>query len=318
MIVQCPSCKARYKINEAKIRGRGAKITCLKCSHKFVVLRSQDEIAPAMPAAAPSASRDDTGHEDIRHRDFRDIDVTWKVRKGIGLTYEVHDLDTLLDYLEDEQVDPMDHLSYDSRNWDQIASIPDLAEHFRRVWDDVASGRINPNAPASGPIDEDEADAPTTIVRHGSSLREDIRRAVLESSQPPAEPRSAEPHGIDDELEAPAPALHPRNPQANHPLGHREPAPAPRERFTDLPPTPAPAPAPVAKPPPRREDANQSSSVVTLLLVAAAIVLLLILLGVALGWLPMPGTSTAALAPSSSVDQLALQFVAQLPTDIAG
>lgn len=43
MIVSCESCKSRYKLDDNKITGRGAKITCPKCKHVFVVL------APAPP-----------------------------------------------------------------------------------------------------------------------------------------------------------------------------------------------------------------------------------------------------------------------------
>lgn len=38
MIVTCESCKSRYKLDDSKITGRGAKITCPKCRHVFVVL----------------------------------------------------------------------------------------------------------------------------------------------------------------------------------------------------------------------------------------------------------------------------------------
>ena len=38
MIVSCESCKSRYKLDDSKITGRGAKITCPKCKHVFVVL----------------------------------------------------------------------------------------------------------------------------------------------------------------------------------------------------------------------------------------------------------------------------------------
>lgn len=37
MVVTCPSCSARYRLNPDKMKGRGAKITCPKCAHVFVV-----------------------------------------------------------------------------------------------------------------------------------------------------------------------------------------------------------------------------------------------------------------------------------------
>ncbi|MSQ01806.1 MAG: hypothetical protein EXR71_07925 [Myxococcales bacterium] len=52
MIVSCESCKSRYKLDDSKITGRGAKITCPKCKHVFVVLAppptTTDSPRPAM------------------------------------------------------------------------------------------------------------------------------------------------------------------------------------------------------------------------------------------------------------------------------
>jgi len=42
MVITCPSCSARYRLNPDKIQGRGAKITCPKCSHVFVVFTEQE------------------------------------------------------------------------------------------------------------------------------------------------------------------------------------------------------------------------------------------------------------------------------------
>ena len=58
MVITCPSCSARYGLNPDKIKGRGAKITCPKCSHVFVVFSdaTQDgENAPASAAPPPTA-----------------------------------------------------------------------------------------------------------------------------------------------------------------------------------------------------------------------------------------------------------------------
>lgn len=52
MIVSCESCKSRYKLDDAKITGRGAKITCPKCKHVFVVFAQ----APTVPGASPAPS----------------------------------------------------------------------------------------------------------------------------------------------------------------------------------------------------------------------------------------------------------------------
>ncbi len=62
MIVSCESCKSRYKLDDAKITGRGAKITCPKCKHVFVVFAQAPSAGGATltptPAPAPSEWED--------------------------------------------------------------------------------------------------------------------------------------------------------------------------------------------------------------------------------------------------------------------
>ncbi len=62
MVITCPSCNARYKLPGRKIKGRGAKITCPRCSHVFVIfakdLEADDETAAA-PVEERAASSDE-------------------------------------------------------------------------------------------------------------------------------------------------------------------------------------------------------------------------------------------------------------------
>ena len=63
MVITCPSCSARYRLNPKKVQGRGAKITCPKCSHVFVVFTDETEAAdasgssPAPAAPKPAAAK---------------------------------------------------------------------------------------------------------------------------------------------------------------------------------------------------------------------------------------------------------------------
>ena len=55
MIVSCESCKSRYKLDDSKITGRGAKITCPKCKHVFVVLAPPPAVVESpSPSLLPS------------------------------------------------------------------------------------------------------------------------------------------------------------------------------------------------------------------------------------------------------------------------
>lgn len=59
MIVQCPACSARYRINAAKLPEGGGHIKCPKCGHAFFVQPEPEGNAPAPAATSvpPPASR---------------------------------------------------------------------------------------------------------------------------------------------------------------------------------------------------------------------------------------------------------------------
>lgn len=183
MIVTCPNCSARYKVPEAKLKGRGAKITCPNCSHRFTVQGDDEAAGPAVPA-------------DLARRDFRKVGIHWKVRKGLGLTYDFNDLATLKDYLDDGQVDKNDVLSWDTRDWRPLKTLPDLDAHFWDVWQRAEAGEIKSPQTVEEDDREDESDAPTTIVGQGTSLADEIRKAVHEASTPAPAPARAAPTPI--------------------------------------------------------------------------------------------------------------------------
>lgn len=319
MIVTCPNCSSRYRIDPSKIRGRGAKITCPTCAHKFVVYREEagdgsppstatpapksgrsleSSTAPSAPPrqaadttvgarvaftpptqnppstmgtplgavrvasppvvpaprvdatatpataiarsnipmgtpspspaaprrASPSATPPTTlafdaarpsrfgVPADIARRDFRKFGLTWKVRKGIGLTYDFYDLATLREYMDDGQVGSRDVLSYDAREWKMIAEIPSLEVYFWEIWTKAEKGELSlPEVPEEEEV-EDESDAPTTIVGQGVSLADEIRRAVVAARTPAPVPERSGPMisapamlDVSGEVQRPAP-----------------------------------------------------------------------------------------------------------------
>src|SRR6478672_1052031 len=119
MIVTCPSCSARYKINESKVKGRGAKITCPRCAHRFVFYREGED---------PGGKVDDP----VAQLDFRNVGLTWKARAQ-GVVMEFTTLGTLLGWLHDGKVDTVDQISYNGRKWLYIEQIPDLSNYFAEI-----------------------------------------------------------------------------------------------------------------------------------------------------------------------------------------
>ncbi|HLO09425.1 MAG TPA: zinc-ribbon domain-containing protein, partial [Desulfobacteria bacterium] len=49
MIIECQTCHARFRLDEARIKGRGARVKCRKCGDSIVVLKDS---APAPPPAS--------------------------------------------------------------------------------------------------------------------------------------------------------------------------------------------------------------------------------------------------------------------------
>jgi predicted Zn finger-like uncharacterized protein len=187
MIVNCPNCNTRYKIDPAKIQGRGAKITCPSCKHTFVVRREGEAAAMGSAASSPAGAPPSVEAvsdvpSDIARRSFGEFGVVWTIRKGIGVKYEVTSLSQLRDYLDEGTVSTADVISYDARRWVPIRDIGNLEAYFFDVWRKAEAGELKQHVEED--VREDEADSPTALVGHGSALAEEIRRAIAEAKTP--------------------------------------------------------------------------------------------------------------------------------------
>ncbi len=218
MNVTCPECSAKYKIDESKIQGRGAKITCPKCSHKFVVTKGSE--APA---------------SDVARLDFTRWGIRWRVRKPIGMTYEFSSLGAIRQAIADRQIDTTDQLSYDGAEWIPLNEIKEVENYFQQIWDKAESGQIKAAPPPAAKKpqavadEDDEGDAPTTIVKMGSSLSDEIRRAVADAATPIPEPATSGPKPVGISKPASSPPGAPpaaQKPDPFSPLQKQAPPPA--------------------------------------------------------------------------------------------
>lgn len=156
MIVTCEKCSARYKLDDAKVTSRGAKITCPRCRHVFVIFREEPAAAPkrpevmpspattvAKPVSAPAAQARPAPppttmppSRDVHSLDFRKVGIaSWKVKVRIGLIYDFSDYKTLRKYIQDGRVTAADLLSHDGKTWKPIGDIPDLERYFIDVYE---------------------------------------------------------------------------------------------------------------------------------------------------------------------------------------
>ncbi len=221
MIVTCPECAARYKLDSSRVSARGARITCPRCKHVFVVYPSQGEpgsttltptgfqeqsdaalpaASPSVPAPAPAAKKSRRRASDL---DFRKVGIgSWKVRVKIGLVYDFSDIKTLRKYIADGRVTPEDVISHDGSTWVPIGDIPDLDAYFVEVYERAEAGASEPEekpaTPAAAPPSHDHAfqeEDPTRIMRVGGGLgsnlaAQTLAAAAAEAAQAEAAPSS--------------------------------------------------------------------------------------------------------------------------------
>ena len=169
MIVTCDQCGSRYKLDDAKITGRGARITCPSCRNVFVVFKEEAPSTSASPTprrrpvapsssptaggggmrvtmvAASAAPAQEQPQLNADTLDFKKVGIaSWKVKVKIGLVYDFNDLNTLRKYIQDGRVTEGDLLSHNGQKWTAIGDIPDLEAHFIRIYLDAEAGLQSP------------------------------------------------------------------------------------------------------------------------------------------------------------------------------
>ena len=192
MIVTCEKCSARYKLDDAKVTSRGAKITCPRCRHVFVIFREEEQAAaPKRPevlpspattvatprqAAAPIAASAATARppappstlpptRDVHGLDFRKVGIaSWKVKVRIGLIYDFSDYKTLRKYIQDGRVTAADLLSHDGKTWKPIGDIPDLERYFIDVYEMAEAQRAAAEQAHTAEANPFGDESPTNVV----------------------------------------------------------------------------------------------------------------------------------------------------------
>ncbi len=160
VLIQCEKCSTRYNLDESKIPGKGAKVTCPTCKNVFVVMKDGAPGAapsappqmpmptPTQPSGAPKSLLDSffddgktvagmvppgtaagaprTPVPTPTSRSLR----SWKVRVASGLVYDFTDPATLKTWIAEKKVTPQDSISEDGATWTTIGSIPNLDQFF--------------------------------------------------------------------------------------------------------------------------------------------------------------------------------------------
>lgn len=53
MIIECPACRARFRLDEAKIKGKGARVRCRRCGESILVIKPVEPPVDFAEAGAP-------------------------------------------------------------------------------------------------------------------------------------------------------------------------------------------------------------------------------------------------------------------------
>ena len=218
MQVTCESCNARYKLDSSRFSGRSARITCPRCQHVFVVEKDEEEVSASSGAEGGSAEiaapAPKTKQYDVDELDFRKVGIkAWKVKVKIGLVYDFSDYKTLAKYISDGRVTTADKISHDGKEWTEIGTIPDLAQHFVDVYLQEEQGQKQKNMPEVAGVGEFDGDEPTDIfgLKQAEAAKAEIAASKAASKAPQQsssksrvakkpKPAAGPGMGVDDEL----------------------------------------------------------------------------------------------------------------------
>lgn len=147
MIIECPSCQARYRIREEKLPAEGGGIKCPNCAHVFVVTpdgqlgeakksipphgteynvavrAAEAEIEQARAQVEPQASPAAPSESGAKKAVAR-----WKVRNA-GLVFDFADIDSVKRWLANrESLDGVDASDDLGQTWSPVTAFDDLTD----------------------------------------------------------------------------------------------------------------------------------------------------------------------------------------------
>lgn len=148
MIIECPSCQARYRIREEKLPAEGGGIKCPNCAHVFIVtldgqladskkadpahgteynvaVRAAEAEIEQARAQAESQTLSATAGADTGAKKAA---LRWKVRNA-GLVFDFADIDSLKRWLANrESLDGVDASDDLGQTWSPVAAFDDLSD----------------------------------------------------------------------------------------------------------------------------------------------------------------------------------------------
>lgn len=183
MIIECPSCQARYRIREEKLPADGGGIKCPNCAHVFIVTpegqvaepqrpvpphgthynqavrKAEEEIEQAraqLETPSPSLSAVDASAKKVVSR--------WKVRNA-GLVFDFADVDSVKRWLANreslESVEASDDLG---QTWSPVSSFEDLSDLRSARKPSLSLSGSNREAPLDPPVSRGRTVPPGTTM----------------------------------------------------------------------------------------------------------------------------------------------------------
>jgi len=72
MIIECPQCSTKFKLDDSKIGSQGVKVRCSKCKHIFTVYKEEEKPPEPEPEPAPEPPSSEKKEESSESFEFKD------------------------------------------------------------------------------------------------------------------------------------------------------------------------------------------------------------------------------------------------------
>jgi predicted Zn finger-like uncharacterized protein len=141
MKITCPSCSARYSIDDAKVKGKAFKFTCKKCGQTHVYRGTADGSAAAVPASAPAAAPAPAAAAPPQGGEE---EAVWYVAVG-DEQQGPYTAQQICEYIQNDQLDPESYMWKEGmEDWLPVQQVQEFTAYYQ-------GGGAPAEAPAPAP-----------------------------------------------------------------------------------------------------------------------------------------------------------------------
>ena len=129
MKITCPSCSARYSIDDAKVKGKAFKFTCKKCGQTHVYRGTADGSATAVPAGGPAAAPAPVAA--AAAQGGGDEEAVWYVAVG-DEQQGPYTVQQICEYIQNDQLDPESYMWKEGmEDWLPVQQVQEFVGYYQ-------------------------------------------------------------------------------------------------------------------------------------------------------------------------------------------